>query len=118
MRYEPKSKIRATIDYLRACQALRASGRPVAYTTDPAWLLDMAIGRRAGWVEDPHARGICQPVNGKLPRYATGDAQRELARVGHELNTPRLIVRTQSLGVWRSYLIRRVPERLTLPEQD
>lgn len=72
------SKVRATIDMLRALQARRAAGATVYLKTDPAWLLDMAINRRAGWVEDPHAFGSVQPVNGRLPRFATGDAQRHL----------------------------------------
>ena len=60
------SKIQNTIAHLKALQAARAAGYPVSYTTDPAWLLDEAINRRAGWVEDPHSRGTTQPCPGRL----------------------------------------------------
>jgi hypothetical protein len=113
----PVEKVRATITYLKKCIELRASGAPVAYTTDPAWLLDMAIGRRAGWVEDPHARGICMPVNGKLPRKATGDAERHLCQLAHAINS-NVRVRPSELGEWRSYLLSRLPGRFTFPEDE
>jgi len=112
------SEIGATIALLKACQALRAAGKSVHLTTDPEWLLDMAIGRRAGWVEDPHARGIVQPVRGQLPRKATGDAQRHLMQIAHRVNTPRLIVRPPELGEWRRYLERHLPDRFTRPEDE
>lgn len=106
----PVSKIAATIANMRACQAVRAAGRPVYLTTDPAWMLDMAINRRAGWAEDPHAR---HTVNAKvMPRFATGDAQRHLAQIAHEINTPRLIVRERRLGEWRTYMMKRIPDRI------
>lgn len=105
------SRIANTIAHLKALQAARAAGAPVYLTTDPAWLLDMAINRRAGWVEDPHAYGSVKPVGGALPRFATGDAQRHLAQIAHEVNTPRLIVRTQRLGEWKTYLTRKIPDR-------
>ena len=107
-----------TIAYLKACQAARAAGHPVAYTTDPAWLLDFAIDRRAGWLEDAHSRDICQPVGGKTPRACRGDAQRHLAQLSHRFNTPRLIVRRSELGAWGTYLARRVPDRITFPEDE
>ena len=34
------TKTRATVDYLRRCQAARAAGYPVSFTTDPAWLVN------------------------------------------------------------------------------
>ena len=107
----PPSKTAATIEYLRRCQAARAAGHPVQLTTDPAWLVDMAINRRAGWVEDPHSR---ECVNAKrLPRKATGDAQRHLLQLAYRINTPRLIVRLPELGSWKGYLAGRLPKRFT-----
>ena len=68
------SRVRHTIDFLQACQRARAEGHPVSFTTDPAWLVEVAINRRAGWPDDPsHSRGSCRPVNGKYPKKAEGD---------------------------------------------
>lgn len=106
---KPLSRVGATIAFLRHLQAARAAGAPVYLTTDPAWLLDMAINRRAGWVEDPHAFGS---VNAKvLPRFAAGTAQGHIVRLAHEINTPRLRVYETSLGEWKRYLLRRLPGR-------
>lgn len=106
-----KSKIAATIEYLKRCQDARRAGYPVAYTTDPTWLVDMAINRRAGWVEDPHSR---ECLNAKvLPRMATGDMQRHLLQLSAHINTPRLIIRLSELGSWKRYLARRLPHRFT-----
>lgn len=104
------AKVANTITALRERRALRAAGRPVYLTTDPAWLLDMAINRRAGWAEDPHAFGSCQPVNGKLPRFATGDAQRHIRQIADRVNA-RIVVRATELGEWKRYLTARIPER-------
>lgn len=103
-------RTRATLDYLRRCQAARAAGYPVSYTTDPAWLVEQAINRRAGWAEDPHTRGTTLPVNGRLPRKARGDWQRHLRLIAREVNTPRLIVRAARLGEHR-WLADRLPHR-------
>jgi hypothetical protein len=112
-------EVRFTLAHLKSLRALRAAGHPVRLTNDPAWLLDMAIGRRAGWVEDPHAFGIVEPVKkGKLPRAATGDAQRHLAQLAHRVNTPRLRVYRSELGEWGPYLTRRLPDRFVNPGED
>lgn len=111
MNSRPQTKTGNTIRFIARCQEARAAGQPVYLTNDPAWLLDMAINRRAGWAEDPHAFGSVMPVRGKLPRRATGDAQRTIHRIAREVNTPRLIVRAQTLGEWRDYLLRKIPER-------
>ena len=100
----------ATIQRLRALQAARAAGAPVRFTTDPGWLVEQAINRRAGWAEDPHFRGSCLPVNGRLPSKARGDWQRHLRLLAREINTPRLIVRAAALGEHR-WLLQRLPER-------
>ena len=113
-----KTKLRSTIEYLKSCQAARAQGYPVAYTTDPAWLVDMAINRKAQWPDDPsHARGSCMPVNGRYPAKASGDAYRHLRLRAQEINTPRLRVYLHSLGEWRDYLLQRLPNRFVSPEE-
>lgn len=96
------ARIRSTIDYLQRCRAARAKGLPVAYTTDPTWLVQMAINRRAGWPDDPTpSRGSCMPVNGRYPRKAEGLAYGHLWLIAREVNTPRLVVRVARLGEHR-----------------
>ena len=113
------SRVGATLAYLRRCQAARAAGYLVTYTTDPAWLVTMAINRRAGWPDDPStARGSAMPVDGRYPPKASGDAYRHLELLAHELNTPRLIVRPGQCGEWRRLIERRLPSRLTRPEEE
>lgn len=112
------SRVRATIDFLRRCQAARAAGDAVTRTTDPAWLVDQAINRRAGWVEDPHYRGTSMPIpcghgssrRDPLYRKAKGEFQRHLWRLARDVNTPRLVIRVQSLGEHR-WLAARLPHR-------
>lgn len=107
-----------TIAYLRRCQEARAAGYPVSFTTDPAWLVEQAINRRAGWVEDPHTRGSSMPIAAghgssrrtRLYRKACGDWQRHLGLIAREVNTPLLIIHSQRLGEHR-WLIDRLPHR-------
>ncbi len=107
------SKVRNTIDYLHTCQAARAHGWPVSYMTDPAWLLHMAINRRAGWPDDPSCiRGSAMPVNGKYPRKASGDTYNHLRHLAHAVNMSRRIVRLGELGEWRKLLMERIPGRI------
>jgi hypothetical protein len=109
-----RAQLRATLAYLRKCQAARAAGYPVSYTTDPAWLVEQAINRRAGWPEDPsHTRGSCQPVQGRYPKKASGNTYRHLMNLSRHINTPRLIVHDGELGEWRVLLRRRIPTRIT-----
>lgn len=103
-------KVRNTLRYLRACQAARAAGIPVYRTTDPAWLVQQAINRRAGWLEDSHTRGTTQPIAGRFPRKARGDWQRHLRLLARAINTPRLVVRISELGEHR-WLLARLPDR-------
>lgn len=110
------TKVRATLNYLRRCQEAREEGHPVNLTTDPAWLVNQAINRRAGWLEDPHTRGTTMPVDGRFPRKARGDWQRTLRLIAREVNTPRLIVRAQRLGEHR-WLLDRLPHRFELPPE-
>ena len=113
------SKTLATIDYLRRCQVARDSGHPVSYTTDPTWLVEQAINRRAGWPDDPStSRGSAMPVAGTYPKKASGDAWRHLQLLADEINTPRLVVRPASLGEWRTFLLARIPHRFLMPEEE
>lgn len=77
------------------------------------WLIQIAIQRKAGWIDDPHSREIIPGFNhrGKLPRFRTGDAQRHLHQLAHRINQPRLIVRPTELGEWGTYLRRNLPAR-------
>lgn len=139
-RFDPKL-VRGTIAYLKECQRHRAMRErwvredrftpgALSPTNDPEWLVDMAINRRAGWPDDPsHSRGSAHPVKRwapgfmvapiwQYPKRASGDFYRHLALIAHEVNTPRLVVRAQRLGECRDYLVRRLPERFTLPGDD
>lgn len=106
-----ETETRATIDYLRLCIAARNAGHLVSYTTDPAWLINIAINRRAGEVEDHHSRAH-GPLNhrGQLGRKYRGDWQRHMRQIANEVNTPRLIVHRQRLGE-HQWLADRLPER-------
>lgn len=114
------SKTRATIDRLRACQAARAAGLPLRLVDDPAWLVEQAINRRAGWVEDPHHRGSSPPIpcghgssrRSPLYRKAHGDWQRHLHLIAREVNTPRLVVPVSRLGE-HHWLVARLPHRFS-----
>src|SRR5712692_7279277 len=95
------ARVGATLRYLRLCQQGRASGYPVAFVTDPTWLVQMAINRRAGWPDDPScSRGSAMPVYGKYPKKAGGDAYRHLRLIADEVNSPRRIVHPGQLGEW------------------
>ena len=108
-----KEEIISTINYLRKCQEARRKGYPVSFINDPAWLLDMAINRRAGWPDDPSSsRGSAMPVNGTYPKKASSDTYNHLRLIAREINTPRLIVRAQRLGEWRKLIEKRLPERI------
>ena len=116
------AEIKATIAHLKTLQGLRAKGVPVSYTTDPVWLLDAAIDRRGGYVEDPHARDMAQPTRGrhagKLPRKATGDAQGQLSRITRDVNSRVRMYPAGISGPWRKELEERMPERFVQPGDD
>lgn len=102
------AEVRATIDHLRRCRAARAAGYTVSYTTDPEWLVDMAINRRAGWPDDPSEhRGSAMPVGGRFPKRAEGDGN--MWQFVHLLNGSRWHPRLSETGG----LPRRVRERIT-----
>lgn len=114
-----KANVRSTIVYLQRCQQARAAVLPVSYTTDPAWLVQMAINRRAGWPDDPsRSRGSAMPVAGRYPARAAGDSFNHLRLLARAINHPRLIVRSGELGEWRKLLLRRLPNRITRPENE
>lgn len=111
-----RARVGATLRYLRRCREARAAGYPVTYTTDPAWLVAMAINRRAGWPDDPSTcRGSCQPLpDGRYPPRADGDREyRHLRLLAGRVNTPRLIVRANEADPrTRRMLDERSPGRL------
>lgn len=85
------NEVHATLEYLRACIRARKDGYLTSYTTDPEWLIDVAINRRAGWPDDPsHSRGSCMPVNGKYPKRAEGDVFWLCWRLARDLNGTRV----------------------------
>jgi hypothetical protein len=109
-----RSRTRATIDYLRTCQSARAHGLPAVFTTDPAWLVNVAINRRAGWPDDPGlAYGSAMPVNGRYPKRASDQAWFDLARFARAVNTPRLIVRANECRHIDPRIRARVAHRIT-----
>lgn len=105
------SPTRAAIDHLLRCREARAAGYPVHLTTDPRWLLNVAINRRAGWPDDPSfERGSAMPVGGRFPAKAGGDYYRHLVLAARAVNEPRRIVRLPELGEHR-WLAGRIPGR-------
>lgn len=105
--------IGATIETLRLCQSARALGVFVSFTTDPAWLVNMAINRRAGWPDDPgFLRGSAMPVNGKYPKRASDQEWTKLCRIAQAVNTPRLIVRERQFGFIPARIRARITNRL------
>lgn len=126
--------IRATINYLRLCQKARKQGMQISFTTDPTWLVHMAINRRAGWLDDPSEyRGSAMPVqrnrnkahawdkynrrkqwsNLEYPVKASGSRFTHLRNLAHDINTPRLVVYLSRLGEWRKMLLARMPDRFS-----
>jgi len=107
------SKATATIAMLRRLRHQRELGDSMSYTTDPEWLLDMAINRRAGWPDDPgFSRGSAMPTrDGRYPPKAEGEQYHHLCALARMINTPRLIVHRGHLGSWRSLLLHRLPRR-------
>lgn len=96
----PRQGIGATLAYLKACQRLRASGRAVSYTDNPAWLIDQAINRRACWPDDPSgARGSCIPVSGRYPRRAIGSEYMRTWRMAHAVNAGVLVAEREAIQV-------------------
>src|SRR5580693_4543251 len=97
-----KTAIRNTIDLLKHCRKMRKAGGQGAYTSDANWLVNMAINRKAGWLDDPtEYRGSCMPVpvrqvtangaivirKGKYPPIAAGRFYSLLRLVAHEVNS-------------------------------
>lgn len=98
------SPVRNTIDYLKRCQAARENDVPVYLKTDPAWLVNMAINRRAGWAESRHVHGSCLPVNGQYPKRA----EENLRILADQVNSRR-VVRLHEVPLrYRSRLANRI----------
>jgi hypothetical protein len=77
----------ATYYYLSQAKTFRARGYRVSYVTDPTWLLNMAINRKAGWPDDPGlSRGSARPVEGRYPAKADGDHLKDLRLLSRRLN--------------------------------
>jgi len=141
-RVQTVEQVRATIEHLRLLRQRRTAiaeayasdaifrrrkdvtGEPRVYLkTDPTWLVDMAINRRAGWLDDPWTFGTTQPVQTRdglrLPWIiADGNAERHLRQLAGRINTPRLRVYESELGEWRTYLMRRLPNRFAISRED
>lgn len=111
-----RAAVRATLGYLRTAIALRDAGGRVAYTTNPAWLVTMAVNRKAGWPDDPSlTRGSARPVEGRYPRQASGSEWDDLRRLAARVNTPRLVVRARECPARYRNRLRR---RLLWPEKE
>lgn len=89
-----RERIQSTIHHLKTLMAYRSAGESVCYTSDPSWLINMAINRRAGWPEDIHQYGNVR-INhrGQVARRSVGRHDTEMRRLRHRVNQPRLIVR-------------------------
>ena len=89
-------QIANTIKLLVVCQEARRQGYPVSLKTDPSWLVNMAINRRAGWPESRYYFGSCQPINGVYPKRAdeNHDSTQQFVR---RVNTPYLMIREQEI---------------------
>jgi len=111
--YVNPDKIRHTVATLRQVARLRDSA-PTGTTaaTMPTRLVDIAVNRRAGEIDDPHGRATA-PQNhlGGFPRKATSAYQSEMGRAAHDVNDPRLIVRARGLGQVRGDLMSKIPGR-------
>jgi hypothetical protein len=114
-----QSQVRNTINHLKVCRKARDAGYLVSFTTDPTWLVNQAINRRAGWPDDPgFFRGSARPVNGKYPKKAEGERFGSLRFLAYSLNTPRLVVRECTLGEWKPLLMARCRHRITTREDE
>lgn len=103
-----KERITNTIQYLKTCQAARAQGFPVFLKTDPTWLVNMAVNRRAGWPESQFYFSSCSPVEGRYPKQAD-DCHTSFRQFVARVNTPRLIVRETEIPLrYRGRLKHRI----------
>lgn len=120
---ERPGAIAGTIGMLRARLEARAAGYPVALTTDPAWCVDVAIARRAGWAEDPHARVIAIPPGGRRPardgigRRGNGDGERAAIQLAARVRS-RARLTPRDAGAYARRLERACPGRLACPHDD
>ena len=112
-----REEVVATRYYLQTAMDIRARGYPVSYSTDPTWLLNMAINRKAGWPDDPGlSRGSARPVEGRYPAKADGDCLKDLSLLSRRLNG-RGSVSVRELGPrLAKRLFKQCPERFD-PEE-
>lgn len=115
-----RTEIRATIEHLKMLRErrrhMKAEGFIPEVLMDPAWLVDMAINRKAGWPEDPSTiRGSAMPLpDGRYPPRADGDAHYRAAKnLARMVNEPRLIVRVHELTVLPARLRNKLMHRVT-----
>ncbi len=108
-----KEQVRATVEHLKRLKAAKAAGRKGYLTEDPTWLVQQAINRRGGYVDDPHARGSAIPVKGKFPKKGGGDWERHAMQIAQDVNRPRLRVYESRLGEWGPELKKRLPKRFS-----
>ena len=109
------TRVGATIQYLRTCQLARASGYPVYLRTDPAWLVTMAINRRAGWPEPRHTYGSCRPTpDGRYPPRAEETDSPTMIQLAARI-VMRVVIRPPEVPLrYRA----RLAHRLTWPEDE
>jgi hypothetical protein len=86
------SKVANTIAFLKVRQQARAAGYPVYLTSDPEWLLDVAICRRAGFEEPARAKAAglhwLNDYSGKWNHhYSIGAAEPELEDFKRQLES-------------------------------
>lgn len=60
----------------------------MAFITDPKWLVNMAVNRRAGWPDDPgFLRGSAMPVDGRYPARASDQSWSDLQHFAQRVNS-------------------------------
>lgn len=102
------------IAHRAAVRAAERAGRrfgqdPVAYTTDPEWLVDMAVNRRAGWPDDPSlSRGSAPPVGDRFPKRAEGDGGTALRNLASRMSGGRFRVYRRELWIFPQHIQKRL----------
>lgn len=117
------ARLAGTLAWLRRCQAYRDAHpeRVRPCTIDPAWLVTMAINRRAGWLDDDSgAYGSARPTDdGRYPPRArmgsTGEGGDTAWLAGTLRDGPRVTVRP---GDVPRRLRARLAARITWPDDE
>lgn len=109
-----KLQTRSTIAHLKLLQEARAKGYKGTFTEDPRWLVEQALNRRGGFVDDPQCRGSALPLpDGRYPPKAGGDSIRHLRQLVDRIRQPQLRIYETELGEWGPYLKKRFPHRFS-----